>query len=107
MLQDEQFAVDRELGQAVLAQVPQGWHMVTLRAENQPGPQGTERYQISFETAPGVPGAMVANETTQLAVRKLFLLHRRYATGMKVAIYLFRQRPDGRWGWNAEYEYEG
>ncbi|ATB41777.1 hypothetical protein CYFUS_007247 [Cystobacter fuscus] len=106
MLQDEQFEVDRELGRAVLARMPQGWHAVTLRAECKPGAGDKESYQLSFETAPGVPGSMVADESMEFAVRKLFLLHRRYATGLKVATYLFRQRPDERWAWSADYEYE-
>lgn len=106
MLQDEQLPVDRELGGAVLALLPDSWNIATLVAERKEGDGDSESYALSIEPPTGVPGTVAPDEKIQLAVRKLFLLHRRYATGLRVASYVFRRRADGRWSFTADFQYD-
>lgn len=106
MLQDEQLPIDRELGGAVLALLPENWNAATLVAMRKAGDEDSESYMLSIEPPAGTPGTAAPDEKVQLAVRKLFLLHRRYATGLRVASYVFRRRPDGRWSFTADFQYD-
>ncbi|MCY1016431.1 hypothetical protein [Pyxidicoccus sp. MSG2] len=106
MLQEEQLPIDRELGGAVLALLPSQWDAASLRAERQPGTDSSESYVLSIEPLAVGSGTVVPDEEVQLAVRKLFLLHRRYTTGLRSACYVFRRKPDGRWAFTADFQYD-
>ena len=106
MLQEEQLPIDRELGGAVLALLPSQWDAASLRAERQLGTGNSESYVLSIEPLAGGHGTVVPDEKVQHAVRKLFLLHRRYSTGLQSASYVFRRKPDGRWAFTADFQYD-
>lgn len=106
MLQEEQLTIDRELGGAVLALLPPDWTAASLQAERKSGAAGSEGYTLSIEPLAGSSGIVVPDEEVQLAVRKLFLLHQRYATGLRGASYVFRRKPDGRWSFTVDFQYD-
>lgn len=98
--------MDHELGQALLTRVPREWNAVIMIVERRLGLQDRDEYRLSLESPTNSPGVAIVDEALNLIVRKLFLLHRRYMTGLKGMTYTFRRRPDGRWAWTAEYQYE-
>lgn len=106
MLTERQFQIDREIAQAVRAQVPPSWSAARLRAERQVMSGGREGYRMTLDSPEGAGEILIPGEPVELALRKLFLLHKELSTGMRVATYLFKKRGDGGWSWTAEYEYE-
>ncbi|HEY2513926.1 MAG TPA: hypothetical protein VGI39_23825 [Polyangiaceae bacterium] len=104
MIQIEQIPIDQRIGQAVFASMPAHWQGAALTAERKT--EGTnESYRIEISARPAAPGIALASEALELAIRELFLLHRRHKTGMRVAQY-FIERAGGQPQLVAEFKYD-
>ena len=104
MIQLDQIPIDQRIGQAVFAAMPAHWQGAALSAERTT--EGTtETYRIQISARPAAPGVALASEALERAIRELFLLHRRYKTGMRVAEY-FVERAGGQPQLVAEFKYD-
>ena len=98
-LQDEQYWIDQELGQAALECLKPSWDVAELVVEL--GQGGTK---VSLQPI-GASGVGMPSDAVFEAVGKLAKLHRDYATDLQKAKYAFQRRPDGKWSFEADFEY--
>lgn len=97
-MQDDQYFIDRELGQATLACLDPTWDGADLVIDLRTG------VKVSLVRV-GADGFGVPSDDVYVAVGKLVQLHKAHATGLQRATYAFRRRSDGKWSFTADYLY--
>jgi hypothetical protein len=104
-IQLAQQPIDREISDALFGVLPDGWTGIQLEARKTVLGPGSESYRISMVSTQNKPGIASVSEELQDAIRKLFVLHKQYGTGMVLARYILEEGPNG-WGLVSEFEYD-
>jgi hypothetical protein len=103
-LQQKQFPIDRAIFAEVLACIPDAWTHVRLYASVRETSSAGTTMSLSLDGS-GQPGLAIVSDALQEEVRKLFLLNGRFNSNLRAISYAYERRPDGRWSFNASYEY--
>lgn len=98
-MQDEQYLIDRELGSATLECLDPSWDEAELTIDLSSGGPKVSLAPVGRE------GLAMPSDDIYVAVGKLLKLHRDEATDLQRAVYTFKRRPDGKWGFAADFVY--
>jgi len=103
-LHDLQFHIDQAIFTEVLACIPRAWKNAKLEASSRDTSGNGSSVAIRID-AMKQPGIALVSDPLQSQVRELFLLNKRFKTGLRRIVYTYSQQPDGRWSFVADYEY--
>ena len=103
-LQQLQFPIDKAIFEEVLAGLPPGWTRASLDVKVTHLSAEGASYGIRIDGL-GQPGLATVSDELQNRVRELFLLNERFKTDLIGFTYTYTQAPDGRWAFEADYEY--
>lgn len=103
-LQDLQFPIDRAIFAEVLEGLPPQWTRAELQVQATRVSATESRYSIRIDGL-GQPGLATVTDALQDHIRELFLLNERFKTDLIGLTYTYTRADDGRWAFEAEYEY--
>ena len=103
-LPELQRPIDEAIYVEVLACMPKGWKKCKLVASETKSPSGGVNMKVSIDGM-GQPGLAVVSDALEDRVRQLFLLHGKFSTELRGIEYSYTLRPDGRWAWEATFDY--
>lgn len=104
-IQIAQQPIDQEISDALFNVLPASWTGIKLEARRTVTGPTSESYQIGLLSTQNKPGLAIVSDELQDAIRRLFLLHKRYKTGVRLARYILEEGPRG-WALVSEFEYE-
>lgn len=100
-LLDEQYPIQRRLVAAAVAGMPRSWSSATLDASiSTTHPNAME---VSFVNEGAEVPLSVPSADLLQALREMFLLHQKYGTGLRRAVFRFTHLET--WKIKVEYEY--
>jgi len=104
-IQIAQQPIDKEVSDELFRVLPESWRGIRMEARRIVQGPGSESYRIELVSTENKPGLAFPSDELQDAIRKLFLLHKRYSTNLSLARYILEEGPNG-WRLVSEFEYD-
>ena len=102
-LQDQQFALDKEIFGEILKCVPPQWKKIGLHAASTSSDSASMSIHID---ANGQAGIGIVSDELAASIRRLFLLHKEHKTGLLGVFYTFEKTPQGKWKFTCDFKYK-